>query len=515
MSGSVRTHLSQASAADRVGAVAARMIDRRPDSLLRGPPSLADGSGRALANVFIRALFASGLAYSLGSIDSARAAPPGILFGETVLPSEAPGPPSDFWTQSNLLGDLGGLRPWMQYYGLQLGITETSEILGNPTGGIHQGAIYEGVTDLNLGWDLRTYFGWRGVLFARAYQIHGRGLSTNNLDNLNIASGIEADRATRLYELWYEHHFGDWLRIRVGEQSAGQEFIISTNAKLFVNSTFGWPTLPGTDLPSGGPNYPVSTPAVRFRIDATEALTFFAGMFNGSPTGAPAGAVDPQRYDPSGTAFHINDGAFAIFETRYNPDNSPKNGTYRLGAWYNSEKFPSQNLSSNGVSLASPLSSGMPQLLANDYSIYGIIDQPLFPAKDDNDNTGWNVFGRAMGAPGDRNLVDFYFDGGLEYKGPFGRANDTVGLAYGYARIGNPARLLDTDIAAVSGSYHPVRSQEIVVELTYQWRVSPWLQLQPDFQYVSNLGGGIVNPNAPGQKIGNAAVFGLRTIIQF
>jgi porin len=397
---------------------------------------------------------------------------------------------------------------------MTLGITETSEILGNVTGGIRRGAIYEGVTDLNFAWDLRPDFSWRGMFFARAYQIHGRGLSANNLDNLNIASGIEADRTTRLYELWYEHHFLDWLRIRLGQQAAGQEFLISTNAKLFVNSTFGWPTLPGTDLPSGGPNYPLGTPAVRFRIDANDALTFFAGVFNGSPTGAPAGAPDPQRLDLSGTAFRVNDGVFAIFETRYNPDNSPKNGTYRLGAWYNSEKFPDQHFANNGVSLASPLSSGMPRLLANNYSVYAIVDQPIFPAKDEKDDTGWNFFGRVMGTPGDRNLVDLYFDTGVEYKGPFGRPNDTVGLAYGYARISNAARLLDMDVAA-TGVFRPVRSTETVVELTYQFTLNPWWQLQPDFQYITNPGGGIANPNSTGQKIGNPAVLGLRTIIQF
>jgi porin len=445
----------------------------------------------------------------------AHAAPPGSYFGETELPQESKSTETDLWARSNLLGDIGGLRPWMQYYGLQLGITETSEVLGNPTGGVHQGAIYEGVTDLNLGWDLRTYFGWRGVFFARAYQIHGSGLSATNLDNLNIASGIEADPTTRLYELWYEHHFGDWLRIRIGQQSAGQEFIISTNAKLFVNSTFGWPTLPGTDLPSGGPNYPEATPAVRARIDVNDALTFFAGVFNGNPTGASLGTPDPQRFDLSGTSFRTNDGAFAIFETRYNPDNSPKNGTYRLGAWYNSEKFPSQNMASNGVPLGSPLSSGMPQLLANDYSIYAIFDQPINPAKDEKDSTGWNVFGRVMGAPGDRNLVDFYADGGVEYKGPFGRPNDTVGIAYGYARISNPARLYDIEVEEFGGAFHPVRSAESVVELTYQWTLNPWWQLQPDLQYISNIGGGIADPDAPGKKIGSATVLGLRTIIQF
>jgi porin len=441
------------------------------------------------------------------------AAPPGISFGETELPGTPPAAPSDFWTRTNLLGDMGGLKSAIQPYGFQLNITETSEILGNPTGGVRQGAIYEGVTDLNLGWDLRTYFGWRGVFFARAYQIHGRGLTANDLDNLNTASGIEADRTTRLYELWYEHHFGDWLRIRIGEQSAGQEFIISPTAKLFVNATFGFPTLPGTDLPSGGPNYPLGTPAVRFRVDATDALTFFAGLFNGNPTGAPLGTPNPQRFDLSGTAFHINDGAFAIFETRYNPGNSDKNGTYRVGAWFNSEKFPSQSVANNGVSLASPLSSGMPQLLDNDYSVYGIVDQPIVPPKDDG--SGPVAFARAMGAPGDRNLVDFYFDTGLAYKGPFGRKDDQIGVALGYARISNPARLFDQESEMFNSTYHPIRSKETVVELTYQWSLAPWWQLQPDFQYIANPGGGIVNPNAPGQKIGNAAIFGLRTIITF
>jgi porin len=54
-----------------------------------------------------------------------------------------------------------------------------------------------------------------------------------------------------------------------------------------------------------------------------------------------------------------------------------------------------------------------------------------------------------------------------------------------------------------------------VVELTYQWTLNPWWQLQPDFQYIVNPGGGIANPDALGKKIGNAAVLGLRTIIQF
>jgi hypothetical protein len=36
------------------------------------------------------------------------------------------------------------------------------------------------------------------MLNISAFQIHGRGLSTNNINNLNVTSGIEATRATRL-----------------------------------------------------------------------------------------------------------------------------------------------------------------------------------------------------------------------------------------------------------------------------------------------------------------------------
>jgi porin len=119
-----------------------------------------------------------------------------------------------------------------------------------------------------------------------------------------------------------------------------------------------------------------------------------------------------------------------------------------------------------------------------------------------------------MGAPGDRNLIDFYFDTGLAYKGAFGRSDDTVGVGFAYARIGGAARSLDRDTAATTPGY-PKRSSEMLLEVSYQYQAAPWWQLQPTFQYVVNPGGGIPNPNIFGRRIGNAAVLGLRTTIIF
>ena len=425
--------------------------------------------------------------------------------GETVCGQTPPDDPDKPFDKL-LLGDPGGVRSAIGKYGLTFGISETDEVLGNFTGGIKQGAIYEGLTDVSLKLDLSKHFQWPGVVCVRAFQIRGHGLTARNLSNLDTASSIEADPTTRLFEFWYEQSIGEKLRLRIGQQAADQEFLASTTSKLFINSTFGWPTLPGADLPAGGPAYPLATPAIRLRFDPTDELAILAGVFNGNPTGAPLGSDDPQSFDPSGTAFRVGDGVLALFEARYNPGNTSDNGTYRLGAWFNSERFPSQRFASNGVSLASPLSNGTPQLLNNNYSVYGVIDQPVYANKDTGQNL--NVFVRAMGAPGDRNVVSFYFDTGLAFTGPFGRKDDVVGLGFGYSQIGSAARGLDMDNAAFTPGY-PVRSREAVVELTYQIQVADWWQLQPDFQYVISPSG------APGQKIGDAAVLGLRSSISF
>ena len=61
----------------------------------------------------------------------------------------------------------------------------------------------------------------------------------------------------------------------------------------------------------------------------------------------------------------------------------------------------------------------------------------------------------------------------------------------------------------------PIRSNERFIEVTYQAQVTPWLQIQPDFQYLVAPGGGVANPNNPAKKLGNAVIFGLRSNITF
>jgi porin len=84
----------------------------------------------------------------------------------------------------------------------------------------------------------------------------------------------------------------------------------------------------------------------------------------------------------------------------------------------------------------------------------------------------------------------------------------------GYAKVGDGQVDLDKDTNSFGGTSFPVQSSEEFVEVTYQYQLTPWCQLQPDFQYVFNPGGGILNPNT-GQRVKDEAVIGIRTNILF
>jgi porin len=425
-----------------------------------------------------------------------------------------------------LLGDMGGLRTLLSGYGMTLSVLETSEVLGNLTGGVREGFEYDGLTQLILQLDTQRAFGWYGGTFnISALQIHGRNLSADNLHTLQTASGIEADRAIRLWELWYQQKFADGqVDVKAGQQSLDQEFIGSQNAGYFVNTMFGWPMVPSADLPGGGPAYPLSALGVRLRARPTDSLTFLAGLFNGSPVANNSG--DPQQQNPSGTSFPLNGGVLAIAELQYAypalgsmvyaDREEPLARTYKLGVWYDSENFADQEFDNHGLSLANPKSTGIPLMHRGDYSIYAVADQIVWQAPEEADKT-LNFFARAMGTPEiDRNLVDFSLNAGLVLHEPFPhRDDDTVGIGLGLAHVSARAAALDRNTGAFSGFFYPIRSSETFIEATYLYQVTPWWQLQPDFQYVFNPGGGLLNPNLPGQRIKNEAVVGLRTNIIF
>ncbi|HEY1922441.1 MAG TPA: carbohydrate porin, partial [Tepidisphaeraceae bacterium] len=79
---------------------------------------------------------------------------------------------------------LGLLPNPFQKYGVKFAATYIGETLGNISGGILQGAIYEGRLNLAVDVDLQKLAGLQEFAFhANMFQIHGDGLSRENLQN--------------------------------------------------------------------------------------------------------------------------------------------------------------------------------------------------------------------------------------------------------------------------------------------------------------------------------------------
>jgi porin len=98
--------------------------------------------------------------------------------------------------------------------------------------------------------------------------------SEDLVGNFLTISNIAGFNTLRCLELWFQQDFFQrdgggalpGLSIRVGQLTADSEFIISDYGATFVNGTFGWPAFTYTNIPNGGPGYPMAAPGVRLAV---------------------------------------------------------------------------------------------------------------------------------------------------------------------------------------------------------------------------------------------------------
>src|SRR5438132_13801559 len=75
----------------------------------------------------------------------------------------------------------------LQKYGVKFAATYIGESLGNASGGLKRGAVYEGRLNLAVDVDLQKLIGADQLTFhANMFQIHGGGLSRGALQNLFV-----------------------------------------------------------------------------------------------------------------------------------------------------------------------------------------------------------------------------------------------------------------------------------------------------------------------------------------
>jgi len=413
------------------------------------------------------------------------------LAGEAAKSNESPAadttpiPPKSFWERDTLLGDPWGLRSLMNDHGFTFSPVYTGEVMGNVAGGTSgQGAAYDHSLILPLTIDLNKITGWwdGGIVYANAFWIAGRSLTVDCTGDLSGVSNIAGDDTFRLQELWFQQAFWQTrASLKLGVVAADTEFFTSDTAALFINGTFGAFTLIGANLPNP-PIYPMAAPAVRLRLQPIPEFYFQTGVYDGN-TGT-------QEVNNHGTDFRLSsgDGALIFSEMGYllNQTTGGRSlaGAYKLGSFVHTANFHNWDIGA---------SAGV------DYGVYGVADQEFYKY----DGKTISGFVRTGWSPADINTIDWYLDGGFNFRGFIvNRPDDVLGVAVAHSSFSSD---FSNYQMKVNGT-HPFNS-EVVCEATYRIHISPWWNLQPDFQYIRTPCG------ESGSQ--DAVVFGLRTTIVF
>ena len=117
-----------------------------------------------------------------------------------------------------------------------------------------------------------------------------------------------------------------------------------------------------------------------------------------------------------------------------------------------------------------------------------------------------HAFGQYSAASEAASPFSKWYGAGVVLYKPFeGRPRDTVALGYGRA-VPNPRSRDVHELAAFNAgnSYPNLDNAEQLIELSYGYQATPWLNLRPDVQY-------IIEPGAfSGSDIDNALVLGLQ-----
>ncbi len=409
------------------------------------------------------------------------------------------------------LADPFGIRSRLARDGIDFHVNYIGEGWGNPTGGVKQGAYYDGRLELAVTADMEKMVGWKGLtFFANAFQIHGQSISAENLGVLMTASYIEALPSTRLFELWLEQKlFSDRLSIRIGQLSADSEFMVSEGSQGLLNGTWGWPGIAGVNMPDGGPHYPTSAPGVRASLTVDPQLTLLAALYTGAPAG-DCTSGPPEHCNPYGVLFPLTDPLlFLEADFKHHQGEGQLAGSVKIGSWRLFGNPEQQSIGGNALPIALPAIPG--EIADEDYALYLVVDQMIYRVPGTKEHRGVGLFGNVIMAPSSGNMSQSYFEAGITFTGVLDQRPHDI-FAVGYANTGVSTQIQQYEQA--TGSL-VIPNYEAVLEASYTAEIVPGFYVQPDFQYFWNPGGHVADPNDPANPVPNAVVVGLRTTINY
>jgi porin len=397
--------------------------------------------------------------------------------------------PPSFWDQEYMLGDWGGERSRLEKEGIKFDFNDIGDFLTDVTGSQPHHLTYFGRFRAGVDLDFNKIANIDSEFFFTGIYQYGRNLSGDYLGTNTLTSSIAGEESERIDQMWYKQWLFDHkFSITLGQVAAVNEFGATDFFDILMNDELGY--APNAIFSTRQPFSPAGKPGVIVWGDLSgiaKGLYAKAGVFTSDGN-------SPYRPDSNGV-YYYNDFQHGIAESAeigYKEPDTIYNGTYKVGV----------NLD-QGERYVNPASG---QVYHEDINVYGIVEKTVYRPIGVNgkidDGRGLDLLGEFIGAPGDRNALQYEFTFGGRYTGLFpDRPQDKVGFGVIYSDNGEAF-----SEASLNGG-GPGIGGETTLELDYQYNPAPWLSIQPDVQY-------IIDPAGLSSR-DNILVTGLRTIVRF
>src|SRR5690554_5085229 len=280
----------------------------------------------------------------------------------------------------------------------------------NFSGGIEEGFGYAAMGLAEVSWKSNNAELWKGTeLFFSIASLIGSNPSAQLVGDFQGVSNIDAGGNHICFqELWIQHTF-PYFSISAGLHDANALFAISESGTLFLNGSFGIPSLIAESAVA--PLFPLTALGVQLEIPINEFLSFNSGVYDGRP-------IDFED-NPYNLSWNLSkhDGALFMNELVMNQET----GFQKIGFFYHS-----------GTSVYNESTELFDTIFEHNYGFYSILDQKIW---NNNDNSkSISTFVQLAVSPQKLNEHTTYIGSGIVFDGFGSKEKSVFGLALAYAQ---------------------------------------------------------------------------------
>jgi len=415
---------------------------------------------------------------------------------------------SSWLAQDTATGEWGEYRKRMEDRGVTVSSNYTTDIGGNPVGGLYKTAAYAGCLYGGVSFDLGKLASLKGLNFKVSnYLFNGRNLS-NAVGNSYWVQEVYAKGNYYLGELDLSQSlWDDKFVLEIGRLFAGDIFGVSPFSPYYLTSAINGRlgTIPNDIF---FPHYQIASWGIRTTLQPDKNWYLIAGAYD-----ANRDVTDPSHHGAH-FSLDMDDGCLVVGQVTYKHGHDKEDGrlpgSASLGGYYESSRF---------ADLSDP-----DRMRRGNYGLYLMADKMIYKGewpdyerpphlrsnamlaerirKPYHQQTampmdrpkGLSVWGGAVFAPqNDINTQTCEWITGLAYQGlPPNRCRDVTAFCFAVGHF-------STELGG--------QSDEYVLELNHRFQLGPWCYLTPDIQYV-------IHPNGQ-SDIQDALVPGLEISLNF